>query len=602
MKKLFHLLILVFCALFARAQASQDMMLANEYFKNGDFDKAAALYEKEYKNNPNEVYSFLFDCYKNMNEYGKMEKLSEKQARRNSEYPPYYADWAYVLKQENKINEAEKKLEMALEIALGKPSLISLTANSLLKYKEKDWAIKLYESAIKQFPETGSYLFDLANLYLIGNDNENAISAFLKVYDQMPQYRNFVQTKFADNIKKQSFADDLESALYSKIQKKPNDDNANDLLIWLYTQNKDYEAAFRLAKALDKRNKEDGFRIYQLAKKAVEEKQYDQAIEMYQYLGSKENDEGFTNMIQSEILKCRKLKLEDGFSYSHEDLKQLEKDYYNFLNVTHYYSNEAILELAKLKSVYLHEPDTAIALVKMVTDNPSASRKERNEAKLDLGDYYAMTGDVWEATLIYSQVDKDEKDGALGEDARFRNARLSYFRGDFEWANGQLKVLKGSTSELVANDALQLSVFIDDNLNLDTTSTPLQLFAEADFMLFQNKFDDAFTLFDSISKNYQNHKLQDDLLFAKAKVSLKQGKTEDATAYLKQLIGCCDQEILSDDAHFLLGNLYKTKLKNNELAMKEYEIVFLKHPDSIYANDARKLYRLLRGDKLDVEQ
>src|SRR5690606_25809785 len=154
---------------------------------------------------------------------------------------------------------------------------------------------------------------------------------------------------------------------------------------------------------------------------------------------------------------------------------------------------------------------------------------------LQLGDYFVLQGKVWDASLTYSQVDKAFKEDMLGEEARFRNAKLAYYRGDFEWAQGQLSVLKASTSELIANDALYLSVLITENIPPDSNLVPLQKFAYADLLLFQNKDKEAEKLLDSVSQAYPKHPLNDDILLLRAKMAVKHRAYNDALTYLKEI-------------------------------------------------------------------
>src|SRR5690606_751148 len=155
---------------------------------------------------------------------------------------------------------------------------------------------------------------------------------------------------------------------------------------------------------------------------------------------------------------------------------------------------------------------------------------------LQLGDYFVLQGKVWDASLTYSQVDKAFKEDMLGEEARFRDAKLAYYRGDFEWANLQSSVLKASTSELIANDALYLSVLITENIPPDSNYVPLERFAYADLMVFVNKYDEAERILDSISKAFPKHPLADDIMMQRAKIAQKQADFTRAITFLQQIV------------------------------------------------------------------
>src|SRR5207237_519209 len=129
---------------------------------------------------------------------------------------------------------------------------------------------------------------------------------------------------------------------------------------------------------------------------------------------------------------------------------------------------------------YLNKTNEANDLLEETIALPQLSLQLQAECKLELGDILLMTGDIWEASLRYSQVEKSFKHDEIGNEAKFRNAKISYYTGDFKWAQAQLDVLKGATAKLIANDAMDLGLLISDALAIDTNEAPLCIFARAD--------------------------------------------------------------------------------------------------------------------------
>jgi tetratricopeptide (TPR) repeat protein len=204
--------------------------------------------------------------------------------------------------------------------------------------------------------------------------------------------------------------------------------------------------------------------------------------------------------------------------------------------------------------------------------------------------------------LLYSQVDKDFKQDMLGEEARFRNAKLSYYNGDFKWAQGQLDVLKASTSELIANDALNLSVLIvENNPPADSNVTPLLMFARADLLEFQNKDEEAILILDSISVQFPQHPLMDDILMMRSQLAMKKQDFGEAAMHLQKIVTEYGEDVLADDAIYTLATINEEFFQNKDEAKRLYEQLILKYPGSTFVNQARKRYRILRGDKPDVE-
>ncbi len=252
--------------------------------------------------------------------------------------------------------------------------------------------------------------------------------------------------------------------------------------------------------------------------------------------------------------------------------------------------------MAELEALYLNDLEKATSILQRIVELNGVNENVRAEAKLSLADYFLMQGEVWESTLLYSQVDKQFKEDLLGHEARFRNARLSYFRGDFEWAQSQFDVLKASTSRLIANDALDLSVFILDNLGLDTTTTALQTYADAELLVFQNRFDEAFTTLDELVKAFPGHDLEDDVVYLRGRIFQKRRMYNEAAAQYRLIVDNYPKSIRLDNALFALAGLYEHQLGDTEKAQELYETLFIDYSNSILAVEARKKYRELRGD------
>ncbi|MBK9733638.1 MAG: hypothetical protein IPO92_01195 [Saprospiraceae bacterium] len=255
-------------------------------------------------------------------------------------------------------------------------------------------------------------------------------------------------------------------------------------------------------------------------------------------------------------------------------------------------------EFADFEALFINDLDTAIVILEELRQFGGLQPEMVAKAKLSLGDYYLMNGERWEASLLFSQVDKDFKEGYMGELARYRNAKLSYYSGDFEWAQEQFKILKGATSKLISNDAIDMSVFILDNLGMDTTEVTLKMFAEADLLTFQNKFVEALKKLDSIKLIFPEHSLEDDVLYSKAQIYKKERKTDLVVEMYQKIIDNFNDEIRADNAIFELAELYEEVLLNPEKAKVLYEKLFVDYSGSTFAVEARKRYRRLRGDEL----
>jgi len=300
------------------------------------------------------------------------------------------------------------------------------------------------------------------------------------------------------------------------------------------------------------------------------------------------------------LLNAKKNKITGNYDYTQEDLLSLRTEYNSFLDEFGRNRQTAVLmsELADFEALYLNDLDKAVSILQDVISYAGVDKYVAANAKLNLADYLLMQGDIWESTLLYSQVDKEMKEGLLGEKARFRNALLSYYRGDFEWAQEQFDILKTATSKLISNDAIDRSVFIMDNLGLDTTAVPLQMYATSEQLIFQNRFDDAFDKMDSILILFPEHGLEDDILYSKAGIYTRQRKYDEAIKAYEVIIEKYAEEIRADNSIFEMAELYEKVLGDPEKAKSLYEKLFLEFSGSTFAVEARKRFRTLRGDSV----
>jgi TolA-binding protein len=258
----------------------------------------------------------------------------------------------------------------------------------------------------------------------------------------------------------------------------------------------------------------------------------------------------------------------------------LQIDYNHFLAFQNGRLSEAITNLKKLSK-------------KRLTIYQEA------RVKMKLADILVFDEKFNEALIYYSQVQKKVKSHVLAQEARFKVARTSYFKGDFEWAQIQLDVLKKSTSQLIANDAMQLSLMIRDNSLEDSTQTALKKFSKADLLTLQNKNNEAIIVLQDILTNHKGEKIEDEALLRMGEIYEISQRYDQAEASYLKLIEFYNDDILADDAHFHLAKLYEGPLAQPDKAKELYEQIIFNFADSIYFVEARKRYRMLRGDAIN---
>lgn len=595
---------IIYLFFFAVIASAQDTRLAEQYYQDGEYEKSAQLYQQLAAENSRN--SFFFDRYiaslMALDQYKEAEDAIKKQIKKDPRDAKLFVTYGKVLEQQFDPEGANKQYEKAIEQLVADQYQITQLANAFMSLTKYEYAIRAFERGASLLKDQDVFAYNLGDLYRRKGDTAPMIENYLNAIQVDTRRVNQIRTIFQRFLDKEGLLE-LQKQLYARIQEdtRMTDPTFPEMLSWVFIQRKDYAAALRQERALDKKLGENGTRLFRLGQLAANDKDYATAIKAFDYILT---DKGPGSALyldaKREGLFTRRLAITDGYAYTTEDLRILEEAYENFL--AEFGSNPAsapiVIQLAELEARYLNDLPKAIGLLDKLINTPNVKPPLLAEAKLALADYYLIEGNVWEATLLYSQVDKAFKEDLLGHEARFRNARLSYFRGDFEWAQSQFDVLKASTSKLIANDALDLSVFIMDNMGLDTTTEALQLYADAELLVFQNKFEDAFTKLDELKVAFPAHDLEDDILYLKADIHYRKRAYDAAAAHYQEIVDKHPKSIRLDNSLFALAKLYENQLDDKTKALSLYETLFIDYSNSILAVEARKKYRELRGDSI----
>lgn len=603
MKNFKYILLLVFTIVTATASAqpSTDEQLALQYYQNKEFDKALDYYEKLYnKKSPQLYYSKYVDCLIETKDYKKAEKIIRKHIKQTPEQLNFHIDLGSLYAKANESEKAKAEWEKAVK-SIRYDEQVFTVANNFVSIRQYDLAIAAFQKGRKISQTNYPYNFELAEVYRIKGDKIAMINELLDALEANDSYiqsvQNSLQTSFGSDSDTQQ-NELVKNELLKRIAKSPDKTIFSELLIWMQIQQKDWDGAFVQGKALDKRKKEEGGRVMALAQIFSQNEAYDIAAKAYQYVISKGKDNYFYTNARMELVNVQYTKVTSKGNYTPADLTELDKNFSVAIEELGKYSSTVSLlkNYAHLKAFYLHKKDEAIKMLEEAIDLPQLSAQQQAECKLELADILLMSGEIWDASLLYSQVEKSFKYDIIGQEAKFRNARISYYTGDFGWAQSQLDVLKGSTSKLIANDAMELSLKISDALADDTITEPLKIFARAELLAFQNKDEDAIKTMDSINQLFPNHALTDDILFQKASIALKKANYSDAIKYYDEILNKFPDDILADDALFKMADLYENSIKNLEKAKELYQQLIEKYPSSLYVIEARKRFRKLRGD------
>ena len=608
MKKRFQIFLLTaFCLLpfaFCHAQ-STDEQLAFQYLQNKEFDKAIVYYEKFFnKKDGMSYYDPYLLCLTKLNQSDKAEKMIKKMIKQYPMNLNYIVDLGTLYINNGNQSKGKSQYEQAIRQLQPDQKQIVFLANSFTELKEWDYAIATFEHGRKLLNGFYPFYSEIADVYSKKGDVTGMVNNYLNLLedydDQLQTVQNGLQPSFGED-KDEVKNEIIKTELLKRIQSKPDKVVFSDLLIWFFIQEKNFNGAFVQSKALDKRLREGGERLMSLGQLCVTNEDYETAAKCYQYVIEKGKENYFYISARMELLNSQYRQITDKFTYTTADLEALEKNFIGTLDELGKYAGTAsmIKNLAHLDAFYLNKTKEAAVLLNSAITLPGINEVTKADCKLELGDISLMTGEIWDASLLYSQVDLDFKQEPIGQEAKFRNARLSYYNGEFKWAQAQLDILKAATEKLISNDAMNLSLTITDNLKEEGDSLALSMFSKADLYSFRNQNEKAFSTLDSIVKKFPATSLADDVLYKKYQIYLKGGKFTEAAASLQKLLDDYSFDILGDDAMFKLAELNEYQLKTPEKAKQLYEELLTKFPGSLYTVEARKRFRKLRGDNVN---
>ncbi len=602
MKKLSAIFFLLFCCFVAPAQRNNDEQLAMQYYERKEFDKAVVYFDKLYDKNPDAYFTHYFKCLTEIKDYSKAEKVIKKQLKRNPENSHLYVWLGNLYKLQNNPQKEKEQYDKAVKELIPMQNYVFVLAHTFEAEELYDYALEVYRKGRKE-SASYPYYYEIADLYKKKGDLKAMINEYLDAIEFRESELYTAQTNLQQSLgyddKNGGFNNPLlKQELQKRIQKNPDKTIFSEFLIFLQNQQKDFEGSFVQNKALDKREKGDGTRLMELAKLCLSNENYVVAEKCYQYVMSKGKDMPYYDIANIERLNANYLQLTTKSNPTKEEILALEANIetalkqYGISNL----SLPLIKKSALLKAYYLDKPQEAIQSLEDVTTAYTFDKNALAEIKVDLGDMNLLVGNIWDASLLYSQVEKDFKYEVVGQNAKFKNAKLSYYASDFKWAKSQCDVLKGATTKTIANDALDLSLVITDAIGVDTNAAPLSMFASADLLVLQHQYDRAIARLDSINTLFSEHTLGDDIYYKKAEIYKNTNRYAEAAKMYQNIVEFYPNELYGDDALFKEAELYERFLNDKEKAKQLYEEVLTKYPGSIYVVDARKRYRDLRGD------
>ncbi len=587
----------IFC-FYAFAKAQNHLQLAQNYYEQGAYEKAVLSYQKalERQRGNTVLLSGLIKSYQQLEQYAEAERELKKEytLARDKGFMAVELGYNHLLQNQDSL--AQSYYNVALEGVTNNTMSAYRVARAFQDRNLLEEAVKAYEIAQEQNPNA-NFSTQLARLYGELGETEKMFETYLDLVLESSNLMNAAQRNFAvyvtdDPVNEANII--FRKLLLKRLQQ---DQNViyNELLSWLFIQQKQYGKAFTQEKALFRRTGGNFDGLLNLAGITLEEKEYEDAKEILLFL--KENVpnediklEAEQKLIQIAIRAANSSEAQEAIKTRFEALLAQ----YGNLN----YTVPIQIDYAHFLAFNMERSDEAIAYLKEVIKNPQ-SRFEEARLKMELADILVYEQQFNQALIYYSQIQNKIQNNVLSQEARFKVAKTSYYKGDFDWAETQLNVLKAGATQLIANDALELLLLIRDNSVEDSLQTALKKYATADLLAYQKKTDRAIALYDEILDIHKGEKIEDEALLSQARLFEDKGMYAKAEKNYLTLLEYYKDGILADDAYYRLARLYEGPLNLPEKAKDNYERIIFDLADSIYYVEAQKRFRSLRGDAIN---
>ena len=593
----------------AQSQDLGEIQIAQEYWIRGEKEKALSAYQLLTRNPDNItlIHNNYFNLLIDMAKFKEAEDYVERVMRRNPNQISYRLDLGVAYVRSGDVQKADRYFKSLIKNSSDDVFRLKSISDYLAAHNLVDHAVFTLLQAREVSHNANLFVLEMANLYRMQGNRDEMVGEYLNYATQTPGNINYIKNLLQVLVSKPEELESLEKLLVERAQKNAGVEVFSDLLIWVNLQQKNFYGAYIQARAYDKHFRKETSKTLEIAQISLNNKDYENADKSFSYVVREFGNTPNYLPARLGLIQAREAKVRKSYPVNKDSVRYLISEYNSFIfsYPDNSNSDEAQLNEALLYTYYLDEKDSAIQILRKLIVNNRVSQLLKAKAKLELGDVYLLKEEPWESSLLYSQVEKTQKETAQGYDAKLRNAKLSYYKGDFKLAQEHLNILKEATSREIANDAMDLSMRIKENTAFDSVGRALKEFASIELLLYQNKTQNALERIGALKKEEGDSILSgpgaestilDDVYWLEADLRMKQGEFETAIMLLQKILDKFGDDILADDAFFLQGDIYEHHLGNKAKAMEIYREFLNKFPGSVYAAEARKRFRQLRGD------
>ena len=576
--------------------------LAMSYYRNRQFEKAEVIYKELYSANPRTYYyTYYLNCLIYLDKAKEADKLVKQQLKHQPGNARIKVDQIYVYDLMGNTRRSGKLMQQLLrDLPEDRNQVINIAAALESKgfYNE---ALEVYNNA-KSVPGVNyDYNLEKARVYQYTGDYENMFDAYLMHLDLQPQSMQIIKNRM-QTLMRVDVDDNLSGILKMKLLEKAqaNPDNLvyAEMLMWHVMQTKDFEMAYRQARAIDMRFEGHEEEMLEVADICYMNKQYELAAKAYGYIKDKKDKTLYYADSYAGYYLSLVRETESKPGRTEKEYKSLKKTGEKALEELgiNLSTVSIVQELSHIMAFKLNEFDEAMRLLESALVYGNLTAVEQSGIKLELADILLFKEKVWDATLLYSQIENDMKNEPIGHEAKFRNARLYYYIGEYTWSLTKLDILKSATSKLISNDAIELSLFINELFEEDTLGNTLKMFGKADLYAYRELYDSSLLWLDKIEDLPGGMNSYEHIVYRKADVMVQKQEYHQADSLYGYLAQYYPESIKADNALFKQAELKRLFLGEDEKAKAIYLKLMTEYPESIYAGEGRKEYRKLRGE------
>jgi len=571
--------------------------MADTHMQAGKYERAIRILESLYEDAPNNssFYRKLKEAYESVKRYDDALRLVEDRTGSNPS-PSLLSEKARLLYQKGAEKQARQVWDKAIELAPDQPSTYRIVYQTLVEIRRFNQAIKILQQARDRIGSDSLFRTEMAYLYGLNGQHGNAMREYVAMLEQEPGRTALVRNRLQTFVEQGEGISSSVAVLKEAVEEHPLNPAYRELLAWLYMKQDNYEAAYDVYRALDRLQQREGQALFSFAQKAADADRYAVATTAFEAILERHANAKVAPKAQRALGDTyRQWAESDNESPpSTPRYDAARTAYKTFLDT--YPKHEArptvLAHLGTLQLDVHRNLDAAQStLEQVVSSYPNSSAA--NEARYDLGRIALLRGNFNDARLLFSRLAERLRSGDLADRARFELALLQFYQGKFDAAQTRARTTSANPSSDVTNDAIELSVLIQENKGPDSLNTALRLYARIQLRARQHQYDAAMTHLDSLLQNHSRHPLADNARFRKAELHEAEGDTAAAITAYKQLPRRHPRSPYADRSLYRLGELYESQGRP-DTAMETYNRLLTDYPNSLLTSDARSRLRTLR--------